>query len=68
VRRETSPETTPSRVEPRPVETVHALADAVPARYRELVILAAGSGMHQGECLWLTVNRLDFLRRVVHVD
>ena len=55
-------------VEPLPVETVHALADAVPARYRALVILAAGSGMRQGECLGLTVDRLDFLRRVVHVD
>jgi len=62
------PKTTPSRVEPLPVETVHALADAVPARYRALVILAAGSGMRQGECLGLTVDRLDFLRRVVHVD
>jgi integrase len=48
------PETTPSRVEPLPVETVHALADAVPARYRVLVILAAGSGMRQGECLGLS--------------
>jgi len=62
------PKTTPSRVEPLPVETVHALADAVPARYRALVILAAGSGMCQGECLGLTVDRFDFLRRVVHVD
>jgi integrase len=40
----------------------------VPARYRVLVILAAGSGMRQGECLGLTVDRLDFLRHVVHVD
>jgi integrase len=62
------PKTTPSRVEPLPVETVHALAVAVPARYRALVILAAGSGMRQGECLGLTGDRLDFLRRVVHVD
>jgi integrase len=62
------PKTMPSRVEPVPVETVHALADAVPARYRALVILAASSGMRQGECLGLTVDRLDFLRRVVHVD
>jgi integrase len=62
------PKATPSRVEPLPLETVHALADAVPARYRALVILAAGSGMRQGECLGLTVDRLDFLRRVVHVD
>jgi integrase len=62
------PKTTPSPVEPLPVETVHALADVVPARYRALVILAAGLGMRQGECLGLPVDRLDFLRRVVHVD
>ena len=68
MRRDVSRKATPSQVEPLPVETVHALADAVPARYRALVILAAGSGMRQGECPGLTVDRLDFLRRVVHVD
>jgi integrase len=61
------PKTTPTRVEPLPVETVLALADAVPDRYRALVMLAAGSGM-QGECFGLTVDRVDFLRRVVRVD
>lgn len=45
-----------------------ALADAVPDRYRTLVILAAGSGMRQGECFGLTVDRIDFLRRIVRVD
>lgn len=62
------PKTTASRVEPLPVETVLALADAVPDRYRALVILAAGSGMRQGECFGLTVDRIDFLRRIVRVD
>jgi integrase len=62
------PKTTASRVEPLPVQTVLALADAVPDRYRALVILAAGSGMRQGECLGLTVDRIDFLRRVLRVD
>ena len=45
-----------------------ALADALPDRYRALVILAAGSGLRQGECFGLTVNRIDFLRRIVYVD
>jgi integrase len=62
------PKVTKSRVEPLATETVLALADAVPDRYRALVILAAGSGMRQGECFGLTVDRIDFLRRIVRVD
>ncbi len=59
---------TKSRVEPLDTEIVLALADAVPNRYRALVLLAAGSGMRQGECFGLTADRIDFLRRIVHVD
>ena len=62
------PKVTKSRVEPLATEIVFALADAVPDRYRALVILAAGSGMRQGECFGLTADRIDFLRRIVHVD
>jgi integrase len=56
------------RVEPLPVETVRALETAMPERYRALVTLAAGTGMRQGECLGLTVDRIDFLRRALTVD
>ncbi len=56
------------KVQPLPVETVHALSDAVPARYRALVILAAGTGLRQGEALGLSVDRVDFLRRQLRVD
>lgn len=59
---------TKPRVEPLDTEVVLALADAVPDRYRALVILSAGSGMRQGECFGLTVDRIDFLRRQVLVD
>ena len=62
------PKVTKSRVEPLATEIVLALADAVPDRYRALVILSAGSGMRQGECFGLTVDRVDFLRRTVLVD
>lgn len=62
------PKVTKSRVEPLATEIVLALAEAVPDRYRALVILAAGSGMRQGECFGLTVDRIDFLRRVANVD
>jgi integrase len=53
---------------PLAIEAVEALADAVPERYRALILLAAGTGLRQGECFGLTVDRVDFLRRLVRVD
>lgn len=55
-------------VEPLEVEQVQALAGAMPARYRALVTLAAGTGLRQGEAFGLTVDRVDFLRRRLTVD
>jgi integrase len=40
----------------------------MPDSLRALVTLAAGTGMRQGECFGLTVDRIDFLRRTVTVD
>ena len=40
----------------------------MPDRYRALVLFAAGTGLRQGECFGLTVDRIDFLRRQVRVD
>jgi integrase len=59
---------TKTKVVPLDTEIVHALADAVPDRYRALVILSAGTGMRQGECFGLTVDRINFLRGEVTVD
>lgn len=56
------------KVEPMAVETVQAITEAVPSRYRALVMLAAGTGLRQGEAFGLTVDRVDFLRRTVKVD
>jgi len=47
---------------------VSALAEAVPERYRALIVFAAGMGLRQGECFGVTVDRVDFLRRLVRVD
>jgi integrase len=55
------------RVVPWTVEQVRAIADAHPERYRALPILAAGTGLRQGECFGLALEDVDFLRRVVHV-
>ncbi len=62
------PKSEPRRVEPLPVETVQALIESIPDRYRALVVFAAGTGMRQGECFGLTVDRVNFLRRQVTVD
>jgi integrase len=49
-------------------DAVERLVAAIPERYRALVVLAAGTGLRQGECFGLTVDRVDFLRRQVRVD
>ena len=55
-------------VVPLEVGAVEALVDAMPDRYKALIVLAAGTGLRQGECFGLTVDRVDFLRRQVRVD
>ena len=62
------PKVSKAQVEPLPLDVVQALELALPGRYRALVRLAAGTGLRQGECLGLTTDRVDFLRRVVTVD
>jgi integrase len=56
------------RVVPLTTEQVHALHDAMPAAFKAMVTLAVGTGMRQGECYGLSVDRVDFLRRAVTVD
>jgi integrase len=55
------------KVVPWPSEWVWAAQDALPARFRVLVDLAAGVGLRQGECFGLSVDDVDFLRNVVRV-
>ena len=62
------PEIEPSKVEPLSTATVLAIAEAMPAHLRAAVILAAGTGLRQGEVFGLTLDRVDFLRRQVTVD
>ena len=55
----------------RPIATVpqvYALADAVPRRYRALVMLAAFSGLRLGELAALTRADVDLLHGAVRVD
>lgn len=48
-------------------DAVERLADAVPPRYRAMVVLAAWSGLRVGELGALRVADVDFLRRRVSV-
>lgn len=62
------PKREPRKVVPLSTEAVRALVETVPDRYAALVILAAGTGLRQGEAFGLTLDRVDFLRRTLTVD
>lgn len=62
------PKVEAAQVVPLATEAVEALIDAVPDRYRAMVVLAAGTGLRQGEAFGVTTSRLDFLRRSLKVD
>lgn len=62
------PKKQPREVVPLRTEVVHAIAETIPERYHALVVLAAGTGMRQGECFGLTLDRIDFMRGTVRVD
>ncbi|QQM42828.1 tyrosine-type recombinase/integrase [Streptomyces liliifuscus] len=57
------------RVEIVPLEpdAVRALIEAATPRYRAMILLAAASGLRQGEIFGLEVDCIDFLRREVAV-
>lgn len=57
-----------SVIVPMAVDDVERLVAAMPTRLRAIVTLAAGTGLRAGECLGLTVDRVDVLRRTVRVD
>jgi len=56
------------QIVPLTTEQVTAVRDALPIELQPLVTLAAGTGMRQGECFGLTVDRVRFLERVAMVD
>jgi Phage integrase, N-terminal SAM-like domain len=49
--------------EPMSAQAVASLAASITPRYEVVVWLGAGAGLRLGECLGLTVARVDFLRR-----
>jgi integrase len=56
------------QVVPLTVDEVRALTTAMVEHGRAAVVVAAGTGLRQGELFGLTVDRIDFLRRVLRFD
>lgn len=56
------------RVQPISEDQLIAVVRHMPRRHQALVILAAGTGLRQGEIFGLTVDRLDLHRRTVLVN
>jgi integrase len=56
------------QIVPLTTEQVEAVRAELPAELRALITLAAGTGMRQGECFGLTVDRVRFLQRTITVD
>lgn len=57
-----------SALVPITTETVLALREAMPPRYRAFVTLGAGTGMRRGELLGLTLDRVAFDFATIRVD
>ena len=55
-------------VVPLAVEQVQALTEALPARYRALVVVASGLGLRPGEVYGLRTRDVDFLRKVARIE
>jgi integrase len=62
------PEVPRRKVVPLSVAQVRALAEAMPDRYRALVVLGAGTGLRPGELFGLQVRHVDFFKRQLHVE
>jgi len=53
---------------PLTVDQVHAITDGMRDDMKAAVVVAAGTGLRQGELFGLTVDRVDFLRMTLNVD
>jgi len=56
------------RVIPMTTEQMLAMRDEMPDQLAAMVTLAAGTGVRQSEAYGITVDRIDFLRRLVTID
>lgn len=56
------------RLVPWSVETAQRVVEGHPVEFRPAPVLGAGCGLRQGEIFGLTVDNVDFLRRVIYVS
>jgi integrase len=57
-----------SRFVPLSADDVRAIAHGAAEHVRAAILLAAGTGLRQGELFGLSADRVDFMRREVRVD
>ncbi len=62
------PRPAPAEVVPATTAEVLLLAETLPKRYRAMVILAAGTGVRQGEAFGVVLRSVDFVRGDLRVD
>lgn len=62
------PEIPVTRVVPLIADQVEAIAQAMPPRHRGWVLVGAMTGLRFGELAGLTVDRVNFIRKVLTVD
>lgn len=62
------PRPDPAEVVPATTAEVLAIAAAMPTQYRALVLLAAGTGVRQGEAFGVVLPNLDLVRGLLRVD
>ena len=62
------PRVVAAEVRPAATDDVLAIADAMPPRYRGLVLLTAGTGLRQGEAFGVVLPNLDLCRGELRVD
>jgi integrase len=63
-----TPKARPKEVQPRSVDDVEVLADAIEPRYRVAVLLAAYAGLRGGEVGGLRLKDVDLLRGTITVN
>ncbi len=61
------PKVSPKQIVPLSAEEVGRLVAEMPDRYKALVVLAAGTGLRQGEAFGVTLDEVDWLRRSLAV-
>lgn len=58
----------PTRFVPLTADEVRAIAHGAAEHVRAAIVLAAGTGLRQGELFGLSADRVDFMRRELRVD